>query len=49
MPTREVLSKAELIEEERIRETMLEARKRADPEDLKLASRSMRIIVGRKP
>ena len=49
LPTREPLSKAELIEEERLREAMLEARKSASPEDLEQPCRSFRVLVGYKP
>ncbi|KAL0569499.1 hypothetical protein V5O48_012467 [Marasmius crinis-equi] len=49
LPTREPLSKAELIEEERLREAMLEARKSALPEDLHQPCRSFRVLVGYKP
>lgn len=48
-PPREPLSKAELIEEERIREAMLEAKKYSPPEDLQVPSRSLRVLVGYKP
>jgi len=48
VPPRETISKAEMIEEEHVRQTMLEARKYADPEDLWLPSRSVRVIVGHK-
>ncbi|KAF8899036.1 hypothetical protein BD779DRAFT_1486712 [Infundibulicybe gibba] len=47
-PSREPLSKAELIEEERIREGMLEARKHASVEDLQVPCRSIRVLVGYK-
>jgi hypothetical protein len=47
-PPREPLSKAELIEEERVRRAMLEARKLASPEDFNTACRSMRILIGYK-
>ncbi|ESK90917.1 S-adenosyl-L-methionine-dependent methyltransferase [Moniliophthora roreri MCA 2997] len=49
LPTREPLSKAELIEEERLREAMLEARRYASPEDLQTPCRSFRVLVGFKP
>ncbi|KAK7058419.1 hypothetical protein VNI00_002053 [Paramarasmius palmivorus] len=49
IPTREPLSKAELIEEERLREAMLEARRYASPEDLQTPCRSFRVLVGFKP
>ncbi|KAF9270626.1 hypothetical protein L218DRAFT_889210 [Marasmius fiardii PR-910] len=48
-PTREPLSKAELIEEERLHKAMLEARKWASPEDLQLPCRSFRVLIGYKP
>jgi hypothetical protein len=47
-PAREPLSKAELIEEERIRESISEARKLAYEEDRQLPCRSVRILVGYK-
>jgi hypothetical protein len=47
-PQREPLSKAELIEEERIRQAMLEARKLASPEDFQTPCRSTRILIGTK-
>ncbi|KAG7099625.1 hypothetical protein E1B28_001453 [Marasmius oreades] len=49
LPTREPLSKAELIEEERLREAMLEARRWASPEDLQRPCRSFRVLIGFKP
>ncbi|KIK07207.1 hypothetical protein K443DRAFT_87444 [Laccaria amethystina LaAM-08-1] len=48
LPTREPLSKAEVIEEERIRESMLEARQFASEEDLQTVCRSLRVLVGYK-
>jgi hypothetical protein len=48
LPVREPLSKAELIEEERLRESMLEARKRATPEEMQIPCRAVRVIVGYK-
>ncbi|KIY67197.1 hypothetical protein CYLTODRAFT_376545 [Cylindrobasidium torrendii FP15055 ss-10] len=48
-PAREPLSKAELIEEERLRDAMTEARQYAPPEDLRLPCRTIRILVGYKP
>ncbi|KAF9502371.1 S-adenosyl-L-methionine-dependent methyltransferase [Pleurotus eryngii] len=47
-PPREPLTKAELIEEERIREGMLEARNYATPEDLQAPCRALRALVGYK-
>lgn len=47
-PAREALSKAELIEEERIRENMLEARQFASDEDRHIPCRAMRVLVGYK-
>lgn len=48
LPVREPLSKAELIEEERLRESMLEARNRATPEEMQIPCRAVRVIVGYK-
>lgn len=47
-PEREPLTKAELIEEERIRANMLEARKQAKPEEFDIPSRSVRVLIGCK-
>jgi len=47
-PQREPLSKAELVEEERLRREILEARKLATEEELTTPSRSLRLLVGRK-
>ncbi|KAF7307089.1 UBIQUITIN-CONJUGAT-2 domain-containing protein [Mycena indigotica] len=47
-PPREPLSKAELIEEERIRAAMLEARLYADLEEDSVPCRAMRVLVGYK-
>lgn len=49
LPPREPLTKAELIEEERMREAMLEARRNATFEDQQLPCRSVRVLVGFKP
>lgn len=46
-PTREPLSKAELIEEERMRESISEARKLLD-EDFQVPCRAVRVLVGYK-
>ncbi|KAF9015642.1 S-adenosyl-L-methionine-dependent methyltransferase [Cyathus striatus] len=48
LPVREPLSKAELIEEERMREGMQEARRYASDEDLQTPCRSLRVLVGYK-
>ncbi|KIJ66297.1 hypothetical protein HYDPIDRAFT_86952 [Hydnomerulius pinastri MD-312] len=48
VPPREPLSKAELVEEERLYQAMLEARRFASEEDLQTPSRSVRIFVGYK-
>jgi len=48
-PPREPLSKAELIEEERIRAAMIEARTSAEVDDPPTVCRSIRILVGYKP
>ncbi|KAH9486492.1 Demethylmenaquinone methyltransferase [Psilocybe cubensis] len=46
LPMREPLSKAELIEEERVRESMMEARKRSTLEELEIPCRSIRVLIG---
>lgn len=48
IPPREPLSKAELIEEERIRRGMLEARKFASVDDFQIPCRAARVLVGYK-
>ncbi|KAF9535677.1 S-adenosyl-L-methionine-dependent methyltransferase [Crepidotus variabilis] len=48
-PAREPLSKAELVEEERLRECMIEARKQATMEELLSTCRSVRVAIGQKP
>lgn len=46
LPIREPLSKAELIEEERVRDSMMEARKQSTLEELQMPCRSIRVLVG---
>ncbi|KAH7886106.1 hypothetical protein F5I97DRAFT_2025859 [Phlebopus sp. FC_14] len=48
VPAREPLTKAELVEEERLHQAMLEARRFASEEDLQTPCRSVRIFVGYK-
>ncbi|KIK70686.1 hypothetical protein GYMLUDRAFT_210055 [Collybiopsis luxurians FD-317 M1] len=48
-PVREPLTKAELIEEERMREAMLQARRNTTSEDQQMPCRSVRVLVGFKP
>jgi hypothetical protein len=48
LPQREPLTKAELIEEERVRQAMLEARQFASAEDLQIPCRTSRVLVGYK-
>lgn len=48
VPPREAMSKAELVEEERLYQAMLEARRFASEEDLHTPCRSVRIFVGYK-
>ncbi|KAG1754879.1 uncharacterized protein EDB91DRAFT_1233702 [Suillus paluster] len=48
VPPREAMSKAELVEEERLYRAMLEARRLASEEDLHTPCRSVRIFVGYK-
>jgi len=48
LPCREPLTKAELIEENRIREDMIEARKHATVEELQIPCRSVRVVLGYK-
>lgn len=47
-PQRDPLSKAELVEEERLRRAILEARKLATEEELRTPCRSLRLLVGMK-
>ncbi|KAH9942928.1 hypothetical protein B0H21DRAFT_866139, partial [Amylocystis lapponica] len=47
-PRRDPLSKAEQMEEERLRQEILEARQAANEEELKDVVRSVRVIVGQK-
>ncbi|KAG6901217.1 hypothetical protein C0995_015205 [Termitomyces sp. Mi166 len=47
-PARESLSKAELIEEERIRESLLEARRFVSDDERQVPCRSLRVLVGYK-
>jgi len=48
LPPKEALSKAELIEEERIHKAMKEAMDSASEEDLQTPCRSTRVIIGFK-
>jgi hypothetical protein len=48
LPPREPLSKAELIEEERVHQAVMEERKHAKLEDLETLCRSVRVIWGIK-
>jgi hypothetical protein len=48
VPTREPLSKAELIEEKRLRDNMIEARKHATVEELQIPCRAVRVVLGFK-
>lgn len=48
VPPREPLSKAELVEEERLHHAMLEARRYASEDDLQTYCRSVRSFVGSK-
>lgn len=48
VPPREPLSKAELVEEERLHHAMLEARRFASEDDLLTYCRSVRSFVGSK-
>ena len=48
LPSREPLSKAELIEEERIRESMMRASKYVTLDDVQTPCRSVRVLVGYK-
>ncbi|TFK99684.1 hypothetical protein BDV98DRAFT_570686 [Pterulicium gracile] len=48
LPPRDPLTRAELIEEERLRENMLEARQFARPADIQPPCRVMRMLVGYK-
>jgi len=48
VPPREAMSKAELVEEERLYQAMLEARRFASENDFHTPCRSIRIFVGYK-
>ena len=48
LPSREPLSKAELIEEKRLHENMVEARKQATVEELQIPCRAIRVVLGYK-
>ncbi|KAF8807852.1 S-adenosyl-L-methionine-dependent methyltransferase [Phlegmacium glaucopus] len=48
LPSREPLSKAELIEEMRLREDMIEAQKYATVEELQIPCRAVRVVLGYK-
>lgn len=48
VPPREALSKAELVEEERLHNAMLEARQFASVDDVQAYCRSLRALVGTK-
>ncbi|CAA7265898.1 unnamed protein product [Cyclocybe aegerita] len=48
LPAREPLSKAELIEEDRLRESMIEARKSATVEEMQIPCRAVRVVMGYK-
>ncbi|KAH7916434.1 hypothetical protein BJ138DRAFT_1169259 [Hygrophoropsis aurantiaca] len=48
VPPREPLTKAELVEEERLYKAIIEARRQASDEDLQTPCRSVRIFVGHK-
>ena len=47
-PRKDPISRAEMLEEERLRQDILEARKHAKGEDLMGYSRSIRLLVGTK-
>lgn len=48
LPEREPLHKAELLEEERIRKAILDARAQAREEDFEVPCRVIRVLVGFK-
>ncbi|KAG5647764.1 hypothetical protein DXG03_008487 [Asterophora parasitica] len=48
LPIREPLSKAELIEEARIRESLLDAKRFTSEDDLQTPCRALRVLVGYK-
>lgn len=48
-PPRDPLTKAELVEEERMRESLMEGCKQATEEDVLQTCRAMRVIIGHKP
>jgi len=43
------MTKAEIVEEERLRESLMEGCKKATKEDMSQTCRAMRVIVGYKP
>jgi len=47
-PPREPLTKAEIVEEERLRESLIEGCKQATKADVMQTCRSMRVIIGHK-
>jgi len=49
VPRKCTLTKAELVEEERLRESMIEARKQATKEEMLMSCRATRVMVGHKP
>lgn len=48
LPRRDALSKAEHIEDQRLRQAILEAQKQAKREEMCVPCRSMRLLVGVK-
>lgn len=48
-PPRDPMTKAEIVEEERLRESLMEGCKKATKEDMSQTCRAMRVIVGYKP
>lgn len=47
-PEREPMTKAELVEEQRVRTNLLEARKQAKPEEFDIPCRALRVLIGYK-
>ena len=48
-PARDPLTKAEIVEEERMREGLMKGSKQATNEDVLQTCRAMRVIIGHKP
>lgn len=49
VPRKDSMTKAELLEEQRLRESMIEARKQATKQEMLMSCRALRVMVGHKP